>query len=181
MFPSIKTLALNKTFRTGPWGRAVTHSQPGRGRAAGRTRKHARCRNEGPPELPLKAQGAQSHHNFQSLSKSLVPLLKKQKNKASLVMGLQCSLTGDGPAESGPLLLGLHLLPRRQLLQLQRKASAWVTLTLPVHSTSYLFNNLASPAGSSRTIIVEGQKKSRFRPRRLWVDKMPAHNKWGKM
>lgn len=124
MFLSIKTLALNNTFRTGPWGWVVTHSQPGRGRAAGRTRKHARCSNEGPPELPLTAQGVQSHHNFQSLSKSIVPLLKKQKNKASLVMGLQCSLTGDGPAESGPLLLGLHLLPRRQLLQLQRKASA---------------------------------------------------------
>ena len=154
----------------------VTSQQGG---AASRTGKHAPGRNEGPPALLVKATGCSITSQFPE---------SHQQPRSTYKETEEQSFVGNGPAvftnwwwskEHSPVLLGFQLFPRHLLLQPPHK---W----LSGHSTSYLFNNLASPAGSSRTIIFAGQKKKQ--PTHIdsgqgdsdWT-RCPAHNKQGNM
>lgn len=76
---------------------------------------------------PAAAKGLQTvqrHHNSQSLRNSLIPPLKKQKNEALSVVGLECALTDDVSADRDSLLLGLQLIPKLQLCT--RGSNSWV-------------------------------------------------------
>lgn len=63
--------------------------------------QEGRHSSQPPPAAAKGLQTVQRHHNFQSLRNSLIPPLKKQKNEASSVMGLECALTDDAPADHG--------------------------------------------------------------------------------
>lgn len=108
-------------------------------------RKPAPCRNEGPPELPLKVTGYSITSQFPE-SRRQPHSISQEAKEQSFVDDRPGNITGVAPTESDPLLLGLQLTPRCQLLQPLRKASAQVALTLPGHSTSYFFNSLDIPS-----------------------------------
>lgn len=62
-------------------------------------------------------QDVQWHHDLLSLKNSLILPLKEGKEQSLVSDRPECSLTDAVPREHDPLLLGLQLLPRLQLLQ----------------------------------------------------------------